>query len=215
MRKKYKEYHEFNKSTWFLLPLIAENNKKIDRTTYLIDDFLENTYIYPTNNGDNMLYVKYKNTPEVTEIEPYLSCEYLVDIIYSNTHTVYVYSITNYPDVEDYYCFKEGKYSQISTNHKLKICRFWDLSNDHFITRLFRKDEILWHSINKSLGCMASECKCKVTTERVLVDNRKKLLASDNQTYLSCKKFEAFKMPHQKLIELEDLPNDKKETIEL
>jgi hypothetical protein len=212
--RKIKDYHEFNKSTWFLFCLISENNKKITRETYLIDDYLENTYIYPTEEK-NRLYIKYKNSPEVNDIEDYLTCDYLKDIIYSSTHTVYVYEISNDLDVYNYECFIRGRYSEMTVEYKLKICLFWQISNDHQIAKIFRKDDILWHNINKSLGCMAKECSCKIVTEQVLIDNRKKTQACNIQDYLGCSKFEKFTMPNQKLIELEDHHNINSETIEL
>lgn len=200
---KKKQYKDFNKSLWFLFPIIAdpvliEDKKKSSREVYLIDTDLINTYLYPTVDNNRLYYVKYKNTPEVVNIEDYLTCDYLEDVIYAPGSTTFIYNIKKEQDVETYDLFVDGKYSQINLDYKWRVTQMFKLTSVDYLWKVFKKDDNLWHSINKSLGCkLGSSCSCKI------------------EAYPKCTNFEKFEMPNRLEIELEEKIDILKETIEL
>lgn len=223
---KLKEYKDFNKSLWFLFPIIVDevlldNKKENARVKYLIDTHLINTYIYPSQE-ERLLYVKYQNSPEVVDIEPYLTCDYLVDIKYNITSTVYIYNIkgTNPIDLDNmlvHDLFVDGKYSEISLDHKWKMYRFFRLQPYDFLTKIIKRDDRLWHEIYRNLGCgkeaSKNKCTCRISTHVEKINGVDEIMISANQTYMNCEHFESFKMPNRMSIELEEKINEDEETI--
>lgn len=217
-----KQYNDFNKSTWWIFPIIADevllNKPKkpkdpTPRDIYLIDTHLINTYVYPSIHS-RMLYVKYDNHPNVVDIEPYLTCDYLEDIKYNSTSTTYIYNIkiNNNPqsikDIINYDYVIEGLYSKTDLDYRWKMFQLFNLDVNDYIAKIFRKDNTLWHEINKQLSCI--DCKCKLDT---FVDNKGKLELKPIQRYLTCKNYKSFTMPKIKEIELEAKFDINKETI--
>lgn len=210
-----KKYPDFNKSTWFLLPMICDpvlmdSKKNNCRETYLVDKFLINTYLFP-NQDKRLLYVKYQNSPEVVDIEDYLTCDYLVDVQYGVTYTTYIYEIKSPEDIREYDYFVEGKYSEISLDYKWRIYNFFKLTKSDYLVKIFTKDEKLWHTINKNLGCKLGEkCRCSVLTTTV----KNEIEVSSLQAYVGCPDFKRFEMPSRMSLELEEKINIQEETYE-
>lgn len=233
----YKHYSDFNKSTWFLFPLITEESSKCTRFTYLIDKYLLNTYIDPV---DKKLFIVYKNVPEVVDIETLLTTPYLKDVKHYVTHTVYIYQLlppeepeivneetyikyknelSKYKeDIDIFNLFIDGKYSRFNDEYKLKVAKFFSLGVNEYICRIFRKDEKLYHSVYKHLGCFAKTCTCKVNTymqDKVIEGKSvKREVCAERQDYSSCYYFKRFEMPSrwEEDFELEEKPDLNKET---
>ena len=229
-----KEYYQYNKSFWFLTPLIVETG--ITKKDFLIDTHLINTYITCDSFKDKLkrpliLHYKYENSKLFKEFEEYvqldLNSNKFIDIIDINTKEVLVvYDIINdepYSDnlvteydrscVTDYDNFIKGKYSKLSGSHKYKTLKFhYDLKYKptDMLYMLFRKDDILWHERRKVLGCHNKiKCKCIIDTEFKTSGKVEILYPKQEQNYVKCKNYEPWKMPAE--VELDDKPDLTKE----
>ena len=184
----------------------------------------------------------YRNVPEVIDIETILTNEYLIDVEEYTTFTAYIYQITKpeepeegstpesfikynnelvkyEEDLEVFNLFVDGKYSRLSNSYKERVIRFFSLSIDSYVCRLFRVDEKLYHSIYKMLGCFANKCSCNVGThiEHKELDNGKTVkreVCNSKQEYQSCSNFRRFEMPsrYEEEFELEEKPDLNKES---
>ncbi len=197
---------------WFLLPLIAEennvliNNKIATYQDYAVESSLINSYLYGYEDHKikNPIYLKYRLNKQTLHVEDTLN-KGLVSLLDETQYSVYVYSIQN---TKIYEQVKQGKYSELDENYKRVILRFFNFTGeDSHIHRIFRREPILWHSLNKELGCMRSACMCKINKSFVRTMEQ----ANMNQEYLSCKYFHSFGLP--KKAEVIEKPNVEKETL--
>ena len=239
--KEYEIYKQHNKSLWFMLPLLQEDKR--NHRDFLFQSNLLNTYLKGfkyDNTLERPLYLHYFYSEEkdFKSLEEYLTMDlggnsYIDTIDVSEKEIIAVYSITNdvpYPDnsprephdscVTDYDCILEGKYSKISTKHKLRILNFFyekGCGYDNFLRLLFGRNEILWEMRKKNLGCMkGDDCVCQINTS--LVENidgaGKKVMVpilGTKQSYLKCASFQEWQMPKGN-IELESRINIEEET---
>lgn len=222
--KEFKEYSSYNRSLFFLLPLLS--SEKETHKTYLWKPNIFNTYLrysgYEHLERPLFIHYMFEDTEEFKLLEEYyktgLNGNTFVDIVdVDEKSIIVVYNITNevpYPDnslkephdscVTDYDCILAGKYSKISTRHKLRILNFFydkGCGYDNFLRLLFGRSEILWEMRKKNLGCrLGDECSCQITT--ILVEttdgNNKKVMIpklGQKQPYQKCSKFSEWKMP--------------------
>ena len=239
--KEYEIYTKHNKSLWFLTPLLSEDKR--NHRDFLFQSNLLNTYLRGFKYDETLerpLYLHYifSDTEEFKSLEEYLTMDlggntYIDTLDISEKEIIIVYNITNevpYPDnslkephdscVTDYDCILEGKYSKISTRHKLRILNFFydkGCGYDNFLRLLFGRSEILWEMRKKNLGCrLGDECLCQVTTilvETIDSNNKKVMIPKlgQKQPYQKCSKFSEWKMPKGD-IELESKINLIEET---
>lgn len=237
--KEFKEYTSYNKSLFFLLPLLS--SEKETHKTYLWKPNIFNTYLrypgYEHLERPLFIHYMYEDTEEFKLLEDYfetnLNDNTFVDRIdVDEKSIIIVYNITNetpYPDnstkephdscVTDYDIILEGKYSKISTRHKLRILNFFydkGCGYDNFLRLLFGRNEILWEMRKKNLGCMkGDDCVCQINTLLVETtgEDGKKIMVpklGTKQNYLKCSKFKEWQMPKGQ-IELESKINIEEE----
>lgn len=123
---------EFNKSTFYLLPFIADNDKYAGN--YLINYCLYNTYLYwdkyPQYNNGEYLYLCYKffNNDVYKKLELNLmEQKNIVDIInIDSTFTMFILKLNN-PNLKH---FLNGDYHKYDKQSKLKIVNFFNPTNN-------------------------------------------------------------------------------------
>ena len=223
--KEYEIYTKHNKSLWFLTPLLSEDKR--NHRNFLFQSNLLNTYLRGFKYDETLerpLYLHYifSDTEEFKSLEEYLTMDlggntYIDTIDISEKEIVVVYNITNetpYPDnstkephdscVTDYDIILEGKYSKISTRHKLRILNFFydkGCGYDNFLRLLFGRNEILWEMRKKNLGCMkGDDCVCQINTLLVETtgEEGKKIMVpklGQKQNYQKCSSFKEWQMP--------------------
>lgn len=228
------EYYRYNKSYWFLLPLLSED--KMGSKNFLCGTNLINTYISCDDLTSKLerpfvLHYRYENSKAFSDFEEYVTKDLngnkFIDIVDINTKEILViYDITNtqiytdnlitQPDsscVTDYDKFIKGKYSKISGKHMYKTLQFHHnlvYKPTDMLYMLFRKDDILWHERRKTLGCMnKGKCTCKVSTEFKKSKGTEILYPKQEQYYTKCKNYKEWRMPEE--VELDDKPDLTKE----
>lgn len=237
--REFKEYESYNKSLFFLLPLLAEDKK--GHKDFLFKDAIFNTYLrgFKYDHLKRPLYIHYKfsDTKEFKDLEEYLTMDlnnntFIDSLDISEKEIIVCYDITNttpYPDnsklesndswVTDYDLVMQGNYYKLSTRHKLKVLEFFydrQCSYDNFLKLLFGRSQILWEMRRKNLGCRWGDgCKCNVQTKLIEIttdsgEKRTVPRAMEKQSYLKCKDYEHWNMPHN--VELESAPDINKET---
>lgn len=114
---------EKNKSYVYLLPML---NKHLPIMKFFKN--LKNTYIFPKNGKEQIIYLTYKYPK--TNLERFLkyedtlfNSEYFEEVIENEDYTTYVFKIpSEYSN--DYNCFIEGKYSKINYKTQEEILEF-------------------------------------------------------------------------------------------
>lgn len=209
-------YNKFNKSTWFLLPCFSNYNKEYNYQDFRFNKEFVDTYLKGIPEYDSKLkcplYLRYKwvNTQDFKEFETFLintqfnNAEYIGTEDF-NGETIYIFNIKQ----ENYYLqFLEGKYSEISSENKLRLLYFFNLSSEGIIARIFRKDQSLYQVRKMFLGCLkGNNCTCIIKHERDQAGN------IISQNFTSCKYYAGFEMPERRTIELESPPDNDEETI--
>ena len=220
---KNEEYTKYNRSAWYLLPLLVEDKKT--HKDFLFRRNLFNTYIKGLDYDlvlTRPLYLHYKweNSPEFKYLEDYLTLDlngnkYIDTIERSEHEVVIVYDITNPKCTSEYDKVLAGEYSKLSVDYMLKIIEFFFdglYVPDSFIHLLFRKDPILWHTRRRELGCMKDNCSCSV---KISISKNSEgndvMKATKDQPYEKCKWWEKWEMP--KDVELESKLEPEKETL--
>lgn len=217
------DYTKYNRSTWYLLPLLLEDKKTY--RDFLFQSNLFNTYIRGLEYDLTLsrpLYIHYKwqDTAEFKYLEEYLTLDLnnnqYIDTIERGIHEVIiVYNITDEKCVIEYDKVLEGNYSKLSVDYMLKILEFFFdglYIVDSFIHLLFKKDPILWHTRRRELGCMKDKCNCSVKiTASKNSDGNDVVSATKDQPYEKCKFWEKWEMP--KGVELESKLEMDKETL--
>lgn len=139
--------HKRNKTTTYLLPCLGENKDFFDVEGYMINAYLDKdlTKLY--------LVYRFATTDYYSELETRLlkhSCIKRMDTRQSN-FDVFEFEI---PDeyLEDIKLFRQGKYSKLSDLLKLKIRKFYGLTNKSYLWKVLVRDKELVSKFEKSLG---------------------------------------------------------------
>lgn len=159
---------EKTEATRFLLPMLGD---KYHRDNFFVNAHFMNAYIGDSNKPeyDNHILLRYNYLP--TNFYLKFDKELIVqkgvigEYDYGDNRTVmYVFKVPG-EFQEDYNKFLDGKYSEFSTNYKLRILKFWSLDywgRDNLLASiLFRSDLIKkwWddRGINKNSSCTENE----------------------------------------------------------
>lgn len=197
--KDYNEYKKYNKSLWYLLPLLSEDitpYKIKNHNDFLWKECLMNTYLRGIPEYDNTLerplylHYRYSNTDEFRNLEDYLTMDlggnkYITTLDPSENDIIIVYNINNssaYSDnserektancVEDYDKIISGKYYRLSTRHKLRILNFfYDKGHpyDGFLRLLLGRNSVLWEMRRKEIGCLKGN-ECVCSVKTKLIE---------------------------------------------
>jgi len=146
-----------NKSSIFILPLIADKNGS-DFLNY--SSYFFNSYLYyvgfDTYNDGNHLFVEYRffDTEFFYEMEKRLTSlpGYIKSIQPNRNFTVYIFKIPELFE-KDIKLFLKGKYSSISTTAKARIILFHKVKVKDYIAQILSRDKDLRKKMELEFDC--------------------------------------------------------------
>jgi len=119
-----------NDSTMFILPMLYSQTKDISNINNLLSD-LQGCYIAEVDKPDEYKIIALSNTQPVG----------FSNYINSNNNRHYFNIPNEYKS--DFDLFLNGSYSKFSPIHKLNICKFWNLDQDHLWYNIIMKTDRL------------------------------------------------------------------------
>jgi hypothetical protein len=150
-----------NKSSIFILPLIANNKKK---PFFFYDSYFYNSYLrmseYDTYNDGGYIFLKYRffDSDHFYAMERDIMAlpQYIKTVQPDKDFTIYIFKIPE-QFKKDVKLFMLGRYSRVSTTAKARIILFHEVRTTDKIGQILYKDKELRKRIEEDLGCDVPE----------------------------------------------------------
>ena len=140
---------ERTKSSIFVLPMLSGN-----RNLFLYDTHLVNAFIGIEDVKDHLvLLYRWSEDPLFAKFDLALRKfpTFVKKFDPSPNHSVYIFEIPE-KHIKDFILFKEGKYSKLSDEYKLKILEFHNMTVDSVLSKILFKSEDRKKELEIKLG---------------------------------------------------------------
>jgi len=156
--KEIISYHlktaERTKTSIFILPMLSGN-----RNLFLYDSHLINAFIGVEDIKDHLvLLYRWSEDPLFAKFDLALRKfpTFLKKFDPSPNHSVYIFEIPE-KHIKDFILFKEGKYSKLTDDYKLKILDFHNMSADSALAKILFKSHERKEELEKKLDAELPE----------------------------------------------------------